>query len=96
MRKTETRSIKDIIADYLKEFHLDTRLKERELIRQWEDVVGRNVSRSTQSIYIKEGKMFVRIQSAVIRNELQWMRDELKRELNRRAGEEIISELIIH
>ncbi len=95
MRRTDSRTLREIIGEILKEYQIDRKLKERDLIRQWEEVAGINVSRSTSAIYIREGTLYVSIRSSVIRNELIWIRDELRKELNRRAGEELIRELVI-
>jgi hypothetical protein len=57
--------------------------------------VGITIARSTESIYILDRKLFVKIRSSVIRNELGMIREGLKQELNRRSGEDLIEEIII-
>ncbi|TSA34043.1 MAG: DUF721 domain-containing protein [Porphyromonadaceae bacterium] len=95
IRRTQSRPIKDIIEELLKASGIDQKLKERELIRQWDDVVGITIARSTESIYIRDRKLFVMIRSSVIRNELVMIREGLRIELNRRSGQVIIDEIII-
>lgn len=95
IRRTQSRPIKDIIEELLKLSGIDGKLKERELIRQWDDVVGITIARSTESIYINDRKLIVKIRSSVIRNELTMIREGLKTELNRRSGQVIIDEIII-
>ena len=95
IRRSQSRPIKDIIEELLKASGIDQKLKERELIRQWDDVVGKTIARSTESIYIRDRKLFVKIRSSVIRNELTMIRDGLKIELNRRSGQVIIDEIIM-
>jgi hypothetical protein len=95
IRRTYSRPIKEIIEESLEFFGIDQKLKERELIRQWDDVVGITIARSTESIYISDRKLIVKIRSSVIRNELGMIREGLKIELNRRSGQVLIDELII-
>ncbi|MFA6125969.1 MAG: DUF721 domain-containing protein [Bacteroidales bacterium] len=95
LRRTQSRPIKEIIEEVLKASGIDQKLKERELIRLWDEVVGINVARSTESIYISNRKLIVKIRSSVIRNEMSMIREGLKIELNRRMGQVIIDELII-
>jgi predicted nucleic acid-binding Zn ribbon protein len=95
IRRTKARPVRDIIEEYLNEAGLGQKLKERELIREWDDVVGVTIARSTESIYIIDHKLIVKIRSSVIRNELQMIREGLRIELNRRIGETLISEIII-
>lgn len=95
IRRTPARSLGDIIAEYLDQSGLSTRLKERELIRTWDEVVGKTIARTTQSIYIKDRKLFVTIRSSVVRNELLMIRDGLRDELNRRIGVNLVDEIVI-
>lgn len=95
IRRTQSRPIKEIIEEILKNSGIDQKLKERELIRQWDDVVGKTIARSTESIYIRDRKLFVTIRSSVIRNELVMIREGLKVELNRRSGQTLIDEIVI-
>jgi predicted nucleic acid-binding Zn ribbon protein len=95
IRRTQSRHLRDILEELLKTSGLDKKLKERELVRQWDEVVGQTISRSTESIYIQDRKLIVKVRSSIIRNELSMIRDGLKSELNRRGGGEIIDEVII-
>ena len=95
MRRIETKTIKELIREALEEMDLEQKLAERELVRSWEDLVGKQVARATRSIYIRDGKLYVALRSSVIRNELMYLRNELKEELNRRAGKELIHEIVL-
>jgi predicted nucleic acid-binding Zn ribbon protein len=95
MRKKNTQKIEEVIKEYLKALKIDDKLKEVNLIKSWDDVVGKTIARSTQNIYIKNRKLFVKLNSSVIRNELFMLRDGLKKTLNDKVGEEVIDEIIL-
>ena len=95
MRKKNTQKIDEVIKEYLKAFKIDQKLKEVELIKSWESVVGKTISRSTENIYINNRKLFVRLKSSVIRNELFMLREGLKKALNDKVGESLIDEIIL-
>jgi len=95
IRRTQSRPIKEIIEELFKESGIDQQLKERELIRQWDDVVGKTIAHSTESIYISNRKLVVKVRSSVIRNELMMVREGLCLELNKRSGQNIIDEVVI-
>ncbi len=95
IRRTQSRPVKEIIEELLKASGIDKKLKEREMVRQWDEVVGITIARSTESIYISDRKLIVKVRSSVIRNELTMIRDGLKIELNRRNGEDLIDEIVI-
>lgn len=95
IRRTTTRSLSDIIEEFLKDSGLQKKLKEREIVAQWDDIVGKLVARTTQSVYIRDHKLFVTIRSSVVKNEISLIREGLMQEINRRAGYQIIDEIII-
>ena len=95
LRRTQSRPLKEIIEELLKTTGIDQKLKERDLIRHWDDLVGITIAKSTESIYITDRKLIVRIRSSVIRNELTMIRGGLMLELNRRIGQNLIDEIII-
>jgi hypothetical protein len=95
IRRTQSRPLKEIIEEVFRASGIDKKLKERELVRDWDEVVGITIARSTESVYISERKLFVKIRSSVIRNELIMIREGLRLELNRRCGENLIDEVVI-
>ena len=95
MRKKNTQKIDDVIQEYLKALKIDDKLKEVKLIKSWDEVVGKTIARSTNEIFIKNRKLFVKLNSSVIRNELFMLREGLKKALNDKVGEEVIDEIIL-
>jgi predicted nucleic acid-binding Zn ribbon protein len=95
MERTNIKKISDILKEFLRENKLDIRLKERKVIESWEELMGKTISRATKKIYIKESKLFVVTSSSVVRSELHMLRQEIVRKLNEKAGEEVITELVL-
>ena len=95
MRKSNTEKLGDIIKESLKDLNIDSKLKEVQLINSWEKVVGKTITRYTRNMYIKDKKLFVNVDSSVVRNELLMIKDALINALNKEVGEEIIIEIII-
>lgn len=95
MRKKNTQKLDEVIQEYLKALKIDDKIKEVRLIRSWDEMVGKTIARSTKEIYIKNRKLFVQLNSSVIRNELFMIRDGLKNALNDQAGESVIDEIIL-
>ncbi len=95
MRKKNTQKLDEVIKEYLKALKIDDKLKEVELIRSWDDVVGKTIARSTKKIFINNRRLFVYLNSSVIRNELFMLREGLKKALNDKVGESIIDDIIL-
>lgn len=93
MRKKNTQSLRDVLKDYVQENRLDNKLAEIDLINSWERMLGKTVARYTKNIYIRNRILFVETSSAMVRNELMMIRDQIKTRLNEEAGKEVIDKI---
>jgi predicted nucleic acid-binding Zn ribbon protein len=95
MRKSHTQKISDVIGEYLHELRIDRKLKEVNLVSQWETMMGRTVALRTNRIYIRNRILYIHVTSSVLKNELLMMRQEIINKLNENAGEKLIEQLVI-
>ncbi|MBE9468288.1 MAG: DUF721 domain-containing protein [Bacteroidetes bacterium] len=95
MRRQKVEKLGDVISQYLKALRIDKKMKQVSLISAWEEIIGRNVARATNEIFFKKRILFVYLNSAVIRNELLMIKDELKKRLNEHAGENLVDDIVI-
>ncbi len=93
MKKTNEILLKDAISAFLKDNNLESKLNETRVISAWEEVVGKLVSRHTNQMYIKNRTLFVRVDSAALREELSYQGSKLVKKLNQVAGIEAIDEI---
>jgi len=94
MRKSNTQSLSSVLKSFVKENHLERKLDEIDLIKSWEEVVGKMVTRYTKNIYIQNSTLFVETTSPIVRNELLMMKEEIRLRLNEVAGQEIVKTII--
>ena len=94
MRKSNTQSLSSVLKSYVRENNLERKLNELDLIKSWEAVMGKTVSRYTGKLYIQNNTLFVETTSPVVRNELLMMKEEIRVRLNEVAGEELIKVII--
>lgn len=95
MRKTYTQSISDVIKESLKDLNIDEKLREVHVIKSWDQFVGKTIAKATKGIYIKDKKLFLKIESSIIRNELFIIKDELIKRINEFAEENLINDIIL-
>lgn len=95
MRKNNTEKLGKVIEDYIEALDVKGKLKEVRLIRSWEEIVGKTIARKTDNIYIKDGKLFVEMNSSIARNELSMLKSSLVGRLNEKAGSKVITDIII-
>jgi predicted nucleic acid-binding Zn ribbon protein len=95
MRRNETRPIGEVIKECLDELNISRILKEKRLVSQWGEMLGKSISARTRQVYIKDRTLFVYMTSSVARNELQMMRQSILEKLNEIAGEKLIDSIVI-
>ncbi|PIF02025.1 MAG: hypothetical protein CR996_01880 [Draconibacterium sp.] len=91
MRRSNTQSLGEVIREFIKFSGMERRLKETDIVQSWEALLGKTIASYTRNITIKNRVLEVEITSAVVKNELFMMRDEIRRKMNERAGEELVA-----
>lgn len=94
MRKRNTESLREIIAQVLKNNHLDKKLNDKHLLDAWPKILGENIKQYTTDLIIKNRVLYVTLSSSVLRHDLFLSREEIKNSLNREVGAEVIKEII--
>ena len=95
MRRSKTITLAEAVNDYIKEMNLGEKLSEVTVINSWEEIVGKAISSRTTKIFIKDHILYVHLNSSVVRNELLMLREALKEQLNKKAGSEIIKDIVL-
>ena len=88
------------LGDLIKEFYEQHRgsdyLDEVKIINSWPKVVGPFIASHTIDISIKDGRLFVRVDSDALRNELNYSKSLLVKNLNEFVGKEILREIVLN
>lgn len=94
MKHTNEQTLKQALKEMLKAYRLEGKLAEMRVIKAWPQVTGKLINRHTRNIYINKKKLFVRIDSPAIKNELFYNRQKVVDLLNQEAGEKVIEEIV--
>lgn len=94
MRKANDKSLKDAIEQMLNVYKIKRRYDETHVIAAWPEVVGKSVANRTREIFIRDKKLFLRIESSVIKNELIMMHSQIIQKINGGAKTVLIEEII--
>lgn len=94
MSRTNDKTLKEAMEQMLKVYRLKGKYDETFAVKSWEEVVGKAVANRTKEIFIRDKKLFVRLESSVVKNELKMMRTQIINNLNEKAGAEVIQEII--
>lgn len=94
-RNKDSIPMKDALSNYFKAMGMEDKINETRVLSQWGDIMGEAIAKRTEDIYIKDEKLFIRVNSSVIRDELQQQKAEIIKKLNTIAGRKIISEIFL-
>jgi len=93
-RKSEVTTISDAIDSLLHTYKLNGRFDEAALINAWEEVMGKIIANRTKKLFIKKDVLFVEINSAPLKHELNMSKDKIIKNFQDHLGKSIVSEII--
>ena len=96
MRKSNEKPLKAAIEEFLETFHLRDKLSQTKVIQSWEKVVGEMVARNTSQLHIRNKVLYVKVNSAALRNELLFARTKIMNTLNKEAGSIVIEDIVLN
>jgi predicted nucleic acid-binding Zn ribbon protein len=94
MRKTNDKSLKDAIEQMMQVYKIKKRYDETGVIAHWPELVGKPVANRTKELFIRDKKLFLRIESSVVKNDLLLMRTQIINKINEEAKAVLVEEII--
>ena len=94
MKKNDIVPLKLILEKLLKDKKWSKKIKGYQIIHDWENLVGKEISQSSQPIKIQDKSLFLAVKNNVWANELNLRKGEIIRKINLEAGEEIVSNIL--
>lgn len=96
MRYTNGITLGQAIEQMVKELRLKPRMDETRIKQGWERIMGKPIARYTSALSLKGGKLYVKIENASLKQELNYSREKMRDLLNRELESEVVKEVIIY
>ena len=93
-RKKEAAPLEAAFKELLKAYRLEDKYQEKLLISSWPQLVGNTIASRTESVYIKEKKLFVKVSSGPIKKELQLSKSKLLALIEDKIGKGVVEDLV--
>jgi predicted nucleic acid-binding Zn ribbon protein len=94
LKYSNDQSLGNAIKEFLHAYRLEEKFNQTKLLHSWEKVVGKMVAQHTRDLHIRNKILFVKIDSAALRNELSYARESIVRSLNKEADADVIEEVV--
>ncbi len=93
IRPSDFQSLKDVIDNYVKLHKLADGILEAKIKDNWEMITGKLISQRTTNITFKSKELVIRLNSSVVREELIYKREEIRSNLNKLLGADVIDNI---
>lgn len=94
MRKANDKSIKEALEQMMQVYKIKRKFDETGIIAHWPELVGKSVANRTKELFIHDKKLYLRIESSVIKNELMMIRSQIIEKINTEAKSELVNDII--
>lgn len=95
MSRGEDINIKQAIDQLLDQYKIRKKFDETAVVAAWPEVMGTAIANRTQNVYVRDRRLYVKIESAVVKNELVIMRSQILARLNEHVGQVLVDDLVI-
>ena len=93
MGEDSIKNFRSAFNQFLKEENLDHTYKQKQLIANWEKIMGKTIASRTNKIFFREGILFIKLSSAPLKQELINSRDKFQDLIEKELGKGEIREI---
>ncbi|MAW21088.1 MAG: hypothetical protein CMD16_01675 [Flavobacteriales bacterium] len=93
--RNNNKTVGEIIKKLMKNPNLSTKLDELDALEAWEEILGKNLLCFVTQQKLYKGKLYVKLKSAPLKNELSYKKSDLIEQINKKIGKKIIKEIIL-
>lgn len=94
-RSKNEQTLAQVLDRLIDSYRLGDKMKELDVVNAWEEVMGKVVAKRTTSIHVKDKILFVKVNSAPLKEELLMNKSRLVTLLNEKAGHPVIEDIRI-
>ena len=87
--------IKEALDGYFRALGIEDKIHETRILSQWSEMMGDAVAVRTESKVIRDKVLYLKINSSVMRDELQQSKAEIIDKVNAAAGCELITDIFL-
>ena len=94
-KKSNLIKLGDAINQLFKQEKLDIKISQFTVKNSWKEIAGEMIAKNTTEIFFKDKIIFVSLDSAALKHELSFRKEELVQNINKFCGYRLIEEIVI-
>ena len=95
MRGNNNRKLGDVIRRLMKHPRLAEKLDKLDALDAWEEIIGIQLCKYITEQKIYKGILYVKLKSAVVRNELSYKKSDFISQINQKIGKKLITDIVL-
>ncbi|MEO7082261.1 MAG: DUF721 domain-containing protein [Flavobacteriales bacterium] len=93
MKRKNDQTLGEAMDRLVDAYGLREKLDEQAVASLWDELAGGMVARHTVAVKLRRGKLYIKVDSAPLRQELTYMRDGLIKTINERMGRVVVEKV---
>ena len=85
----------DALREFMDKSRMKPRLNEVRIQENWEQIMGKTISRYTEHLQLIDGKLLISTSVAPLKQELSYSKDKIIKLVNEKLGEPVVREVVI-
>lgn len=95
MNRDNLKSLKEVLDEFSQQKSIKKPLLEAKVVNMWKPLMGDLVDRYTDTIYVNNKTLFVKVKVSSLKNELIYLQEDIVSKINKEIGEDFIKKLVI-
>lgn len=88
-------SIGDSLSSFLKSARWQNKINEIRMQREWEQIMGKTIARYTREVNLKDGVLIIATDVGPLKQELQFGKEQIIKNINEYFKETVVKEVVI-
>ena len=94
-RKRDDQPIAQVIQAWMDEYRHEGKFSQSRIRAVWAQKMGTSINRYTRDLTLVRGKLYLKIDSAPLRDQLTYQRHQIKDMLNRELGKDVVQDVVV-
>lgn len=95
-KKKEVKPLGNILDSYLRLHGVQDKYLAAKIVNNWDDIAGILTAKNTEEIFVENSILYVKIESAPLRYELNLIKVQLKEKINKYLERNLIRDIVIY
>ena len=94
-RSSNESSISEVLQQFIQVNKLESGMDKIDVEQAWKSLMGNGVNSYTQEVILKGSTLYVKLTSAVLRQELSYGKDKIIKMLNEELRKDVVTNLVL-